>query len=314
MDDASGRCSGRLGLGHVMGKSILSMKSVRGSGNATKRVCVATPLGSQPKLEYTRDEEISLAHLHHHLGEFDKYMIAPRGVKSYHPGFEAREFDTKYFGSVAAHCAFQMSEDFFEGFSDYDYIFMYHLDCLVFSNQLEYWCDQGWDYIGAPWMPGPDAPWLNKPRVGNGGFALFNVQNCLKVLRSNRYNFDPMTRFKQTWRETPTMKGRLAKMPKLALRWFHPFNGVKQRIKVWLDCELGSDFFWADDAVRFDPQFRVADVDSGVRFAFETEPRTCFKMTGGQMPFGCHAWARYDRAFWEPHLLPMDQVLAARAS
>jgi hypothetical protein len=26
-------------------------------------------------------------------------------------------------------------------------------------------------------------------------------------------------------------------------------------------------------------------------------------MNGGNMPFGCHAWERYDRRFWEPHLL-----------
>lgn len=294
-----------------MGKSILPDNSGQGSDNATRRVCIATPLGSQPKLEYTADEQISLAHLHHYLGKYDKYMIAPRGVQSYHPGFEAREFDTKYFGSVAAHCALQMSEDFFESFADYDYIFMYHLDCLVFSNKLEYWCDQGWDYIGAPWMPGKDMPWVDKPRVGNGGFALFHVQNCLKALRSNRYNFDPIENIQRTWLQTPTLSGKIKKTPKLVLRFLPRFNSVKQHIRTRLNKGLNSDRFWADDAARFYPEFRVADVESGLRFAFETEPRTCFEMTGGEMPFGCHAWARYDRAFWEPHLLDMPTPLAS---
>lgn len=291
-----------------MDNSILSHKA--GSSQATKRVCVATPLGSQPKLEYTPDEQISLAHLHHYLGKYDKYMITPRGVKSYHPGFEAREFDTKYFGSVMAHCALQMSEDFFEGFADYDYIFVYHLDCLAFSDKLEYWCDQGWDYIGAPWMPGKDRPWLDEPLVGNGGFALFHVQNCLKVLRSKRYNVDPIENMRRTWRQTPTLSGKIKKTPKLLLRFLPQFNSVNQNIRTRLNNGLNSDRFWAIDAVRFYPEFRLADVESGLRFAFETEPRTCLEMNGGEMPFGCHAWDRYDRAFWEPHLLDPSATLA----
>lgn len=294
-----------------MGKSILPDNAAMSSSGATKRVCVATPLSSEPKLEYTSDEKISLAHLHHYLGKYDKYMITPRGVKSYHPGYEAREFDHKYFGSVAAHCALQMSEDFFEGFADYDYIFMYHLDCLVFSDKLEYWCDQGWDYIGAPWMPGKDAPWVDEPRVGNGGFALFHVQNCLKALRSNRYNVDPIENIRRTWKQAPTLSSKIKKLPRMMARFLTPFNGVNQYIRTMLNEGRGSDFFWADDAVRFFPDFRVADVDSGMRFSFETEPRTCFELTNGQMPFGCHAWARYDRAFWEPHLLDTSAPLAS---
>ena len=35
----------------------------------------------------------------------------------------------------------------------------------------------------------------------------------------------------------------------------------------------------------------------------EVSPRLCFERNHRQLPFGCHAWARYDGAFWEPHLL-----------
>ena len=27
---------------------------------------------------------------------------------------------------------------------------------------------------------------------------------------------------------------------------------------------------------------------------------------GGRMPTGCHAWTKYDRSFWEPHLLTTE--------
>jgi len=69
-----------------------------------------------------------------------------------------------------------------------------------------------------------------------------------------------------------------------------------------------NDVFWSDRAVRFLPEFKVASFEEGLRFAFEAAPRTCFEMNGRKMPFGCHAWARYDRSFWEPFLLPQETV------
>ena len=40
-----------------------------------------------------------------------------------------------------------------------------------------------------------------------------------------------------------------------------------------------------------------------LEFSFELAPRYCFMMNGRRLPFGCHAWFRYDREFWEPFLL-----------
>ena len=45
-----------------------------------------------------------------------------------------------------------MSEQFYRAFEGYEYILIYQLDCLVFSNALEEWCRKGYDYIGAPWF------------------------------------------------------------------------------------------------------------------------------------------------------------------
>ena len=56
--------------------------------------------------------------------------------------------------------------------------------------------------------------------------------------------------------------------------------------------------------MRYLPEFKVGTLEQGLAFSFEMEPRRCLERTGGRMPFGCHAWGRYDRAFWEPYLLP----------
>jgi hypothetical protein len=69
------------------------------------------------------------------------------------------------------------------------------------------------------------------------------------------------------------------------------------------DGTANCDYFWSDEAVKYWPDFKIASVETGLKFAFEVAPRWCFERNGGRLPFGCHAWPRYDRAFWEPHLL-----------
>lgn len=47
-------------------------------------------------------------------------------------------------------------------------------------------------------------------------------------------------------------------------------------------------------------EFKVAPVDIALKFSFETEVRRCFKLNGERLPFGCHAWEKYDYSFWKP--------------
>jgi hypothetical protein len=62
------------------------------------------------------------------------------------------------------------------------------------------------------------------------------------------------------------------------------------------------DYFWAFRVPRLEPTFRVAPVAEAVRFAWEVHPRRCMAMAGGNLPFGIHAWFKYDLNFLRPHL------------
>nr|MCU0749640.1 aminopeptidase N C-terminal domain-containing protein [Akkermansiaceae bacterium] len=73
-----------------------------------------------------------------------------------------------------------------------------------------------------------------------------------------------------------------------------------------------NDIFWSDMAVRYVPEFRVATLEEGLSFAFEVSPTTCLEMNGGKMPFGCHAWGRYDKSFWEPYLVSAPSTASDR--
>ena len=276
---------------------------------AINRVAVVVPLSDRPTL--TRDEEVSMRHLSHFLGRYDKYLVAPRGTAPAHDGFRVVSLPRKFFGSAAAHNHLLMWPRFYRRFKKYEYILIYHLDSLVLSDDLARWCDAGWDYIGAPWLPCVDTPWVEQPHVGNGGFTLMRVASVLQVLH-NRHRQMPIT----YWADIATRNGRYLRPVFKTLEWladYFPKSTVLARcVRVWQASEnpaehaYNNDMFWSFQAVRYLSTFKVATVDEGLQFAFEASPRKCFELNGRQLPFGCHAWTKFDRQFWQPHLLPAD--------
>jgi hypothetical protein len=271
------------------------------------RVAVVVPLTDRPEL--TPDEQISFRHLQHFLGEYDRYGVAPRGLRVTLPFTAVRAFNPEWFGSAVAYRKLVLSREFWESFSDYEFILVYQLDALVFSSDLDRWCNLELDYIGAPWLKSMFNRELDTAagfdRVGNSGFSLRRVSSHLKVLNSDRYSTDPDANWERRFgrRALPV---RLANLPRKHLLRLRTFNNVTREVA---NIRMNADFFWSNRARWFYPDFRVAPVDVGLAFAFEVEPRYCFEQNGQRMPFGCHAWPKYDRKFWEPYLLHGDQGL-----
>lgn len=260
------------------------------------------------KKTLSSEEETSLKHLLHFLGAYKKYLVAPRSLKINYPGFENVHFDDRYFQSPQTYSALMLSQNFYKKFTDYEYILIYQLDALVFSDQLTYWCSTGLDYIGAPWFNCPITPHITTPKVGNGGFSLRKVDSHLKVLRSEKlgqeYWIDPAA----YWEALCDGKSdyfRLVNLPRKYLKRLKTFNSPKWVISAAIRRHdfIIEDEFWSNDAVKYCPEFKVASVEEGLQFSFEYEPRMCFERNNRTLPFGCHAWFVADRQFWEPFLL-----------
>lgn len=271
----------------------------------SKTVAIVVPLS--PRKELSKEEQISMTHLVHFLGKYDTYLVVPRSLDIHYPGFGIKRFSDKYFGSPQAYCRLMLSPRFYEAFTDYEYVLNYHLDCLVFSDELLQWCEKGLDYIGPPWLNCPDSPWVEVERVGNGGFSLRKVDSFLKVCYSRHYAIEPSEYWKNFCSRNPAYVQYLH-YPKKYLKRLHVFNGARQQMSRW-HLWRNEDFFWSDEALRYYPEFKVAAVDQGVSFGFEVAPRRCFAMNNHKLPFGCHAWQRYDREFWEPYLLGHENVV-----
>ena len=275
-----------------------------------KLVAVVVPLPTGREL--TKDEWVSLRHIEHFLGQYDRYFLAPEGMQADHsPGFRMQHFPPEYFGSAVAHNSLLLKRRFYQAFRNYRFILICHLDALVLSDQLADWCARDWDYIGAPWFPCQHTRWMERWGrswgVGNGGFSLRKVEAFLQVLGSKHRDMEP----DEYWRNYISNKPRYVRFTSFWRRWLKHlgiFNNVRWSLYRH---RVAEDLFWSFEAVRFDPSFRVAPVEEALKFAWETEPTRCFNMTGGVIPFGCHAWPRYERSFWIPYMIEDARAVEA---
>ena len=267
----------------------------------SKLVAIVVALSNRPVL--TPSEEVSLKHLRHYLGKYDKYIVVPDTLDFRLPDFVVKPFADRYFGSAEAHKQLLFSTEYYQAFADYEFILTYHLDALVFSDELEAWCECGYDFIGPPWVIHDDAPYAgNKEyegRVGNGGFSLKRVDSFLKVLNSDRYAIDPEEYWKKHYAGS-SLASRIYNFPRKLRMTSHRYNNAKWELARW---DKSEELFIANRAVHYYPEFKIAPFDVALRFGFECVPEYCYELNGHKLPFGCHAWERYDRKFWEQYML-----------
>ena len=270
---------------------------------APRDVAVVIPLSTRDS--FTSAEELSLRHADAYLGNYRRYLVCPEGNPISRIGYERMEFPGGYFGSVRAHNTLMLSRFFYERFAHYSFLLIYHLDSLVFADELMFWCEKDYDYIGAPWILTKELPWVKTEGVGNGGFSLRKVQSFLAVLKSkvNWRDYD------QYWKGLGT-QGRRWRQALLLPKWLLKNNGYRNRVQHHIADHIrrdrNEDRFWGLEAQEYLATFKIAPVEEALRFAFESDPELCLRRTGDKLPFGCHAWERYAQ-FWHPHLLGMAE-------
>jgi len=256
------------------------------------------------------DEKISLRHLREYLGGFDRYIIGEQELPKELSDFALRRFPAEYFTDRYGYNRLLLSAEFYRAFARYEYVLVYQLDCLVFGSNLEEWCEKEWDYVGAPWLKNPDCPDEGFSAVGNGGLSLRRVDSALRVLRSRKLAMDPRVRGEQEGKsrvifERLSSRSVLTRSMRGAKTLLHRtgyHNNARWLAQHFADLQDHEDTFWAFEAPRF-ASFRIPEPQEALAFAFEVAPRYCLKANSGLWPWGCHAWAKHDREFWEPMLL-----------
>jgi hypothetical protein len=178
-----------------------------------------------------------------------------------------------------------LSLDLYQRFTGFEYILLYQLDAWVFRDELDFWCQKGYDFIGAPWIDMNILLWLKQDiypkklyyyhklfgngryisKVGNGGFSLRKVKSITASLK--RYQA-------------------------ASLKW-----------------KANEDSFFSHYVNSFSPRFHIAPQNEAIMFGFDLYPKKAFILNNMKLPFGCHAWASKDApyennfSFWEDKIL-----------
>ncbi|MFV0144747.1 hypothetical protein OBJ68_05330 [Empedobacter falsenii] len=227
------------------------------------------------------DEIISLEQCFKILGQHEIRFVAPLGldVSEYqsrlNKEMKVEFFEPNYFTNIRGYNQLMLSLEFYTRFKAYEYMLIYQLDCFVFRDELDYWCKQGYDYIGAPWL---DYSFYNKSRieknkflirrflnktnkyttrdvlvnrVGNGGFSLRKIAACINTLKEKPKNI--------------TDKFRLS-------------NNTNSL--------FNEDVFWSIEASKLKkPNYKIAS-----KFSLDTAVEIGIRLNNNKLPFGCHAW------------------------
>jgi hypothetical protein len=213
----------------------------------------------------------------------------------------AVKIPAKFFGNLERNNRLLVSHSFYRHFAAFDFMLLHHTDAYVFSDQLDYWCSQDLDYIGAPWFEGKKDPVmpLKFVGVGNGGFSLRRISSFLKVTENRAF----ILKYFVSTRIYAFLHGHHYK-------FVRKYLGIDNLV-AYLRTNIGyEDEFWGLVVPRFFKWFRVAKPEDALKFSFEVMPEVLLKLNNNELPFGCHAWEKYDPVFWKsfiPYKAPNQQ-------
>lgn len=208
------------------------------------------------------------------LGAYSLVIFAPENLNlrayfALFDDFQVERFPAKYFTSIASYNDLMLSPVFYQRFSSYEYLLIYQPDAYVFRDELLEWAEKDYDYIGAPWV-------VPVPLTNPNKRIIFDLSKRMvgKVGNGGLSLRKVSTHLKVT-------------------------RGLRPLIKIFPKNE---DFFWAYFLPLIYPRFSRPPMLEALGFAFELAPQKSFEMNNHQLPFGCHAWEKYEPEFWAAYI------------
>jgi len=265
----------------------------------TARPCVVVPIYYFPLNSSDSDSLLNLISILH---QYPIILLLPKRL---HDTFICSQFaqslrttslkfysvDDSWLESLTSYNRMCMSHSFYSLFVDHSHILIAQLDSFVFSDQLMYWCNQGFSFIGAPWLSKScSSDVLEFVGVGNGGFSLRYVPHFCYVssLKSRKRLLIPISTLRLALQHLS-----LSSQLKFILQYFFAliFNSKHYY-------PLTEDLFWSYCAPLLLVDYKIPPPTVALRFSFEMFPTLLYKYNLSQLPFGCHAWKKYEPLFW----------------
>lgn len=198
-------------------------------------------------------------------------------------------FAPMWFDGVTGYNHLCLSQILYKRFAKFDYMLIYQLDAWVFEDSLMKWCNKGYDYIGAPWIE-KDENGKEQFLVGNGGLSLRRIQYFINLLSSS----NRILLCSQWIKRCKSMKDCFLLFPHIlgyhadgALFLSRLADEINEDIII-------SKLLWN---TNFPPQ--LPNYEDAIGFAIECEPSRMYEINGNKLPFGCHAFEKWEyKTFW----------------
>lgn len=246
------------------------------------------------------EEVVSLERCLKILGNHEICVIAPehldltiyvRLFDKYGLTMHVERFDDHFFQGIQGYNRLMMEFSFYQRFSKWEYMLIYQLDAYVFKDELDSWCEKGYDYIGAPWLYEDGK--FNKKIAGNGGFSLRRIPSFLELFkeRGKLLSYQGLDAYFEN-------RGFMHRIIYMCMALWGNLNTLEYLIGV---NEQNEDWLFASLKYKRRNAFRIPGPEESMRFSFECMPDLLIQKTGGLLPFGCHAWAKHWN-FWQKYI------------
>jgi hypothetical protein len=228
----------------------------------------------------SRAEHASLRQCMEVLADYPVKIVKPENLDLsellvLYPGIEFTSFEDRFFKGVQSYNELMVSLDFYEKFKAFEYILIYQLDAYVFRDELAAWCAKGFDYIGSP------------------------------TLHQEKYDALPSS--SASFYADALSSQRFVLNGGLSLRKVKSFMRYLKIYNLFYPAWKGNeDMLFSQEATRLLPMklfMKLPSWTEAIQFSFEKSPAATFELTGRKLPFACHAWERYDPAFWGRYIV-----------
>lgn len=236
------------------------------------------------------------------LGRHDIALVKPRslditalpsliGVDAH---YRTEEFDDRYFAGRKGYNRLMLSTDLYKRFLGSRYIFIHQTDVFVFRDELEQWCQRGYDYIGAPWLPatGDVSGWNVERRaiyLMRRGLGKFKAPCDAINLKYKVGNGGCSLRHTRHFHDTSLMMAdMLSHVADNSDQGSHNFEDVVWSVLI---------------NEKRPGTLRIAPYQEAVKFSIESHPSMAMHLTGGELPMATHAFARRrNRSYWKQYI------------
>lgn len=224
------------------------------------------------KEELDADEFFSVKSSLKHLNDFDVMFIGPENLKlTYYfnnfPKTSFMGFQNHFFSSINGYNRLLTSESFYQVFENYEYMLILQTDAIILKNELSAWIANGYDYIGAPWPKGYSL------KINSNKFSIDGGVICTTFIGNGGLSLRKINSCIELLREFPDVAS------------------------TWQNSGHAEDLFFGFLSTMSD-FFKTPNVKVAAKFAHDIEPQFLSQLINNDIPFGVHAWSKYDREFW----------------